>query len=274
MRSTIGDRSVERKMDGNSPPVTPPGTDATAGAATTTGSADAMAAPGTDVAVATWPTPASVSGEASGISRAGSVGPPGVDTHRHGGVRQGLGQEVRRVGPQPVRRRGRPQLTLGRGQGHAGPGRDDLAPAEPVGVGRVREGDRGPGSQRRIQRRAEAAHDPHRVQPADAGREGQPGLVEDERLPRPVDAQRQARLEGSAGGRAPGVGLGVGDLAVAIGVEAEARLERRDLGLVDDDVEQDPIGLDADPGVVVDGEVAERMRGDEGGDGRARRRRR
>ena len=63
-----------------------------------------------------------------------------------------------------------------------------------------------------------------------------------------------------------GVGLGVGDLAVAVGVEVEACLEGRDLGLVDDDVEEDPVRLDADPGVVVDREVAERVGGGERGD--------
>ena len=41
---------------------------------------------------------------------------------------------------------------------------------------------------------------------------------------------------------------------------ALAVLERRDLGLVDDDVEEDRGRLDADAGVVVDREVAERMR--------------
>ena len=80
-----------------------------------------------------------------------------------------------------------------------------------------------------------------------------------------VDAQRERRRERLAGGDAPGVGLGVGDLAVAVGVEVEARLEGRDLRLVDDDVEQDPVGLDPDPGVVVDREVAERVRGGDGG---------
>ena len=117
-----------------------------------------------------------------------------------------------------------------------------------------------PARERRVERGREPAHDAHRVQATDPGREGQPGLVEGERAPRSVDGQRQARLERRACGRAPGVGLGVGDLAVAVGVEAEACLEGRDLGLVDDDVEQDPVGLDADAGVVVDREVAERMR--------------
>ena len=58
---------------------------------------------------------------------------------------------------------------------------------------------------------------------------------------------------------AAGVDLGVGDLAVTVGVEVESRLEGRDLRLVDDDVEEDPVGLDAQAGVVVDGEVAERV---------------
>ena len=68
-----------------------------------------------------------------------------------------------------------------------------------------------------------------------------------------------------AGGASAGVGLGVGDLAVAVGVEVELRLERGDLGLVDDDVEEDPVGLDADPRVVVDREVAERVGGGQRG---------
>ena len=73
--STIGDRSVERKIAGRSPTLTPPGTEATAGAATTTGGAVATGVPG-----ATGTTdPAS--GAASGMSRAGRAAPPGVATN-------------------------------------------------------------------------------------------------------------------------------------------------------------------------------------------------
>ena len=149
---------------------------------------------------------------------------------------------------------------LGRGQGHAGTGRDDLAPAEPVRERCIGEVDTVTGRERRIERGRELAHDAHRVQATDAVREGEPCLVEGERAPRSVNGERQARLERRAGRRAPGVGFGVGDLAVAVGVEAEACLEGRDLRLVDHDVEQDPVGLDPNAGVVVDGEVAERMR--------------
>ena len=72
---------------------------------------------------------------------------------------------------------------------------------------------------------------------------------------------------------ATGLDLLVGDLAVRVGVEVEACLEGRDLGLVDDDIEQDPVRLDAHARVVVDREVAERVGERDGGheDGRDRR---
>ena len=96
--------------------------------------------------------------------------------------------------------------------------------------------------------------------PPTPGRECQAGLGQREVRCDAADRQSQRRLETVAGGDPPGIGLLVGDLAVAIGVEVETRLEGRDLGLVDDDVEEDPVRLDADARVVVDREVAERMR--------------
>ena len=54
--------------------------------------------------------------------------------------------------------------------------------------------------------------------------------------------------------------LGCRQGAIRIGIERLPGLEGRDLGLVDDDVEQHPRRLDPDPRVVVDREVAERMR--------------
>ncbi len=69
----------------------------------------------------------------------------------------------------------------------------------------------------------------------------EPGLDHGERLGGAVDRQRERRRELLAGGASTGVGLGVGDLAVAVGVEVEPCLEGRDLGLVDDDVEEDPV---------------------------------
>ena len=65
------------------------------------------------------------------------------------------------------------------------------------------------------------------------------------RAPSTVSVEDRGRATSHAVDAA-GVGLVVGDLAVAVGVEAEAGLEGRDLGLVDDDVEQDPVGLDPD----------------------------
>ncbi len=52
---------------------------------------------------------------------------------------------------------------------------------------------------------------------------------------------------------------------VGVKVERLTLLERGDLGLVDHDIEQDPRRLDPHLGVVIDREVAERMRGGERG---------
>ena len=76
-------------------------------------------------------------------------------------------------------------------------------------------------------------------------------------MDRPGHGQLERWGEGLALAHSTGVGLLVGDFAVAIGIEAQPSLERRDLGLVHDDVEQDPIGLDPHARVVVDREVAE-----------------
>ncbi len=95
--------------------------------------------------------------------------------------------------------------------------------------------------------------------PGGPGREAQPGLDGPEGERRPGDAQGQRRCQGRAGGDPLRFGLGVRDRAVAVGVDPELLLERRDLGLVHDDVEEDAVRLDPDPGVVVDREVAQRM---------------
>jgi dTMP kinase len=63
-------------------------------------------------------------------------------------------------------------------------------------------------------------------------------------------------------------GLLVGDFTVAVGVDRESLLERRDLGHVDDDVESDLVAGNGNPGVMIDGEVPERV----GHDGRWHRR--
>ncbi len=191
----------------------------------------------------------------------------------HGPVVESLGQQVRRVVGQAQRRAGRPQLAGGGGQGHAGAGGHDLAPAEAIGRRAVRVRDPAAGRQRSGQRHVEATHHPHRGEAADAGREREPRLVEDERLGGTVDGQAEVGSELLAGRLATDIRLVVGYLAVAVGIEPEARLEGRDLGLVDDDVEPDRLGFDADPGVVVDREVAERMGGGDGRDDEHRRHR-
>ena len=63
----------------------------------------------------------------------------------------------------------------------------------------------------------------------------------------------------SAGRHAAGLQLGVRDLAILVRVERLPRLEGRDLGLVDDEIEGDPVGFDPEPRVVVDREIAERV---------------
>jgi hypothetical protein len=48
---------------------------------------------------------------------------------------------------------------------------------------------------------------------------------------------------------------------IARRADAVARLEGRDLGQVEDEADEHAVSRELDPGVVVDGEVAERMRG-------------
>ena len=112
----------------------------------------------------------------------------------------------------------------------------------------------------------ELAHDAHRRQPARTRRERQPGGLQRRHDGCSVGGQGQLGGNLRALGGSPRRRLGLVDLAVAIEVECGPCLERRDLGLVDDDIEQDSIDLDPDPGVVVDREVAERMRQHEGRD--------
>ena len=84
------------------------------------------------------------------------------------------------------------------------------------------------------------ADEPHRGQTTDARRERQAGVGRG-RGPgaTPPTVRSSDGVRPSHAVDAAGVGLGVGDLAVAVGIEGEARLEGRDLRLVDDDVEED-----------------------------------
>ena len=132
--------------------------------------------------------------------------PAGRGDDRDRRVRERLGQQVRSdrrsAGPS-VLVRSAPSTA---GQRDAGAGHHDLAPAEPLGEGRVGVADpraaaRGPRAAR------EAAHDAHRRQPADPRRERQPGLGQGEVRRAPSTRRCQRRLERVAGGHPPGIGL-------------------------------------------------------------------
>ena len=85
----------------------------------------------------------------------------------------------------------------------------------------------------------ESAHEPHRRQAADARREGEPGFDRSEVERVVVGRQPQVGGELVAGRDPARLDLLVGDRPVGVGVEILARLEGGDLGLVDDDVEED-----------------------------------
>jgi hypothetical protein len=109
-------------------------------------------------------------------------------------------------------------------------------------------------------------------QPARPAREGDGG--------RPAGRQRQRpAVEGGAqpGGQppafavAPGGRLVVADPAVVVAVDRLAGLEGGDLGHVEHVVDQQPVGLDPQAAVEVDGEVPERVGGRRGRPGRQQR---
>ena len=140
-------------------------------------------------------SPAPGTGVASGMSNGGSVGPARRDDDRRppcpssAWVSRFVGYAVEPAG----RRRGS-QRAAGPGDRHAGTLDHDLAPAEAIGERRSAKARRAPAASGASQRRGEAAHEAHRRQPADAGRERQTGLVERERQWSSVQrqAQRQA----------------------------------------------------------------------------------
>ena len=76
----------------------------------------------------------------------------------------------------------------------------------------------------------------------------------------PRDRQPQVIGDRLARGRARVLQFRIGHGAIEIEVDVLPRLEGRDLGMIDDDVERYSIRLDPDAGVVVDREVAERVR--------------
>src|SRR5439155_20413682 len=142
---------------------------------------------------------------------------------------------------------------------------DDLTPANAPRAGPIDEPDLGGAGKRREEWGRVLTNEPHRREPAGPGRKAQSGRLDAEGEWTTAGRQGQARRESIAGDLALGLRLGAGDLGVAVGVDPLALGERRDLGLVDDDVEVDFRRLDADAGVVVDREVPKRMSEDRDG---------
>ncbi len=173
---------------------------------------------------------------------------------------EGLGQPILGISGQPAR-----DVDIGRG-GVAGdrldplavPDDHHLAPADPLRVRAVLEGDGG-GAEAARHLRAPLAHDPHGRHAARPGGELQAGGMQFQ-VHRPaarVEVQLAAQVE--ARRLAGRIGLAIGHFAVPVGVDRQSLLERRDLGEVDDHVHVDRVGLDPQRGVVVDREVPERM---------------
>ena len=80
-----------------------------------------------------------------------------------------------------------------------------------------------------------------------------------------VNTELERSSQFGTGGDATGVHLIGGHLAVVVEVQDEASLERRDFGMVDDDIEQDPVLLDAQTSVVIDREIPQWVRLRQGG---------
>ncbi len=259
MSRITGVRSAVRKIDGRSPAVTPPGTDPGPADAPGLAPGGLAAAPALVLGSGLPPGAAGSSGLASGISNAASVGPPGETVNvalvsSSACARRFVGYAVRRADRLVGSDLGVPAVDR-----HLGAFDDDLAPAKSFPERGVRVAEPTAGGEWRVKRGNEPAHDPHRGQSARAGWEGQAGFGQGQVLADVVDGQVERRLQLLARGDPAGFGFAVGHVAVAVRVEVEPCLERRDLRLVDDDVEQDPVRLDPDPGVVVDREVAQRV---------------
>ena len=185
-------------------------------------------------------------------------------------VRQRGGDAVLGIRQQSAGQRLGAQVAVDRAQGHPGPGRDDLAPAEPLRVRTLGERDRhGRRPDLLTEPCLERAHLAHRRQATGAQRERQARFGEAEVERSAIDRQGDRPADLVAGCQATSLDLVVGHGPVPVQIEILTRLEGRDLGVIDHDVEQDPIDLDADLGVVIDREVAERMSAGGRGHGRS-----
>ena len=192
----------------------------------------------------------------------------GQRIHGDDRVGQRSGEEICRIGRQSRGGAGRAKFAIHCAQGHAVSHHDHLAPAQAVQPSRVGEGD----SRRRVrgqlhgQHGLEDARQAQRRETTGPQREGESCLLQRQGKWRfTVHGQREPDREFAAAGLGAGPEFCIDYFTVIVQVDRLATLEGGDLGFVDDNVQQDTVGLDADAGVVVDGEVAQRM-GHRGGD--------
>ncbi len=153
-------------------------------------------------------------------------------------------------------------------QGHPDGGEQETAGqaepgVDPLGCQRGRGGQRDPQRQdaggvgerdrRRDQQCLEGG------QAATARREAQPARRRGQVEPLPVEVHDQAGGEPRAARQAPAASFGGRDLLVAVGVDLLARLEGGDLSHVQHVVDPHAVRQQAQPGVLVDGEIPQRM---------------
>jgi len=169
------------------------------------------------------------------------------------------GQEIGRVAGEPVGDAGGPHAVAGHGRARGID--DDLAPADSFGERAVREDDRRGRCDRGGRDGGIGAFEPERRQAACPRRERQPRGAIGQFWTGIPDHEIESSAQVGAGGDATGLLLGRRECAVTVGVHGLAGLERRDLRLVDDDIEGHALRHHGDPGVVIDGEVAQRVRG-------------
>ena len=208
-----------------------------------------------DVCSAAWFTP-TASGVASGAVHAGQSRAAGFGLEGHRPNVERLGQEVGGIACQPG---GAPSTTAAAVARTVSPRpHDDLAPADPLGERAVRKADLlelvigDP-------RIATYSHTTRMVEspPAPAGKDTPAASWRG--LPGAADREVKLARKRAAGGLALRLDLRSADVSVAVDVEPLALLEGGDLCPIDHHVERDPVAGNADPGVVVDGEIAERM---------------
>jgi len=138
-------------------------------------------------------------------------------------------------------------------------GNHDLAPAAPLGKGRVREGEPGTRRWQRLDQSGRIDTDESQGDRTLAGREAQTCLENVQRQPPALDLEVQRIARGVTPRGFVSSGLRLGDRQIAVRVHIRALGEGRDLGHVQDVVDHDLRRPDTDTVVVVDREVAQRV---------------